>query len=76
MDGGFFTFLQFLALPRQKDIDCLSSFFQILQKTLTTLSKLDIISSVNNNRSKGRHEIGETYFCLFRALLQYREESV
>lgn len=76
MDGGFFTFPQLLDLPRQKDIDCLSSFFQTLQKILTTLSKLDIITSVNNNRSKGRHEIGERFFCLFRALLQYREETV
>ena len=74
---GLFLFsTQILALPRMKDVDCLSSFFQILQKTLTTLSKVDIISSVNNNRSKGRHEIGETFFCLFLALLQYGEETV
>ena len=76
MDRGVFSFPQILGLPRKKDLDCLSSFFLILQKILTTLSKIDIIISVNNNRSKGRHEIGETYFCLFRAFLQYREETV
>jgi len=74
--GAFLLSLSFLLCQERRILTVNVRFPQMLQKILTTLSKLDIISSVNNNRSKGRYEIGETYFCLFRALLQYRGETV